>query len=39
LPSARAESCTPPAASLDNLVIHRFDGVGIRGLQLNHPAV
>ena len=27
------------AASLDNLVIHRFDGVGVRGLQLNHPAV
>ena len=25
------------AASLDNLVIHRFDGVGVRGLQLNHP--
>ena len=27
------------AASLDNLVIHRFDGVGVRGLELNHPAV
>ena len=27
------------AASLDNLVIHRFDGVGVRGLPLNHPAV
>ena len=27
------------AASLDNLVIHRFDGVGVRGLQLNHPIV
>ena len=25
------------AASLDNLVVHRFDGVGVRGLQLNHP--
>ena len=27
------------AASLDNLVIHRFDGVGVRGLPLNHPAL
>ena len=27
------------AASLDNLVIHRFDGVGVRGLKLNPPAV
>ncbi|MFA6112314.1 MAG: hypothetical protein WDA75_26440, partial [Candidatus Latescibacterota bacterium] len=26
------------AASLDNLVVHRFDGVGARGLRLNHPA-
>ena len=25
------------ASSLDNMVIHRFDGVGVRGLQLNHP--
>ncbi len=25
------------AASLDNLVIHRFDGVGARGLPLNYP--
>lgn len=25
------------AASLDNLVVHRFDGVGVRGLRLNHP--
>ena len=25
------------AASLDNLVLHRFDGVGVRGLPLNHP--
>ena len=25
------------AASLDNLVIHRFDNVGTRGLRLNHP--
>lgn len=25
------------AASLDNLVVHRFDGVGVRGLKLNHP--
>ena len=25
------------AASLDNLVIHRFDGAAARGLRLNHP--
>jgi gluconolactonase len=25
------------AASLDNLVVHRFDGVGVRGLPLNNP--
>lgn len=25
------------AASLDNLVVHRFDQVGARGLPLNHP--
>ena len=25
------------AASLDNLVVHRFDDVGVKGLQLNHP--
>jgi len=25
------------AASLDNLVVHRFDNTGIRGLKLNHP--
>jgi gluconolactonase len=25
------------AASLDNLVVHRFDEVGVRGLRLNHP--
>ena len=25
------------AASLDNLTVHRFDGVGIKGLKLNHP--
>lgn len=25
------------ASSLDNLVVHRFDGVGVRGLKLNHP--
>jgi gluconolactonase len=25
------------AASLDNLVIHRFDNVGVHGLKLNHP--
>ena len=25
------------AASLDNLVVHRFDGTGVRGLKLNHP--
>ena len=24
------------AASLDNLVVHRFDGTGVRGLKLNH---
>lgn len=27
------------AASLDNLVVHRFDGVGVRGLPLNHPTL
>ena len=26
------------AASLDNLVVHRFDGVGVRGLKLNTPS-
>ncbi len=25
------------AASLDNLVVHRFDNTGVCGLQLNHP--
>lgn len=25
------------AASLDNLVVHRFDDLGVRGLRLNHP--
>lgn len=25
------------AASLDNLVVHRFDDVGVHGLRLNHP--
>ena len=25
------------AASLDNMVIHRFDDTGVRGLPLNHP--
>jgi gluconolactonase len=25
------------AASLDNLVVHRFDNTGVRGLKLNHP--
>ncbi len=25
------------AASLDNLVVHRFNGCGARGLKLNHP--
>ena len=25
------------AASLDNLVVHRFDGVGVTGLRLNYP--
>lgn len=27
------------AASLDNLVVHRFDGVGVRGLRLNNPKI
>jgi gluconolactonase len=27
------------AASLDNLVVHRFDNVGVRGLKLNHPTM
>lgn len=27
------------AASLDNLVVHRFDGTGITGLALNHPKI
>ena len=27
------------AASLDNLVVHRFDGCGARGLPLNHPRI
>jgi gluconolactonase len=27
------------AASLDNLVVHRFDGAGARGLRLNHPKI
>jgi gluconolactonase len=27
------------AASLDNLVIHRFDEVGVRGLRLHHPVL
>lgn len=27
------------AASLDNLVIHRFDHVGVTGLKLNHPKI
>ena len=26
-------------ASLDNLVIHRFDGSGVRGFELSHLAV
>ena len=25
------------ASSLDNLVVHRFDNVGVRGVKLNHP--
>ena len=25
------------AASLDNLVVHRFDGIDARGLKLSHP--
>ena len=25
------------AASLDNMVVHRFDNLGVRGLRLNHP--
>ena len=27
------------AASLDNLVVHRFDNVGVRGLKLNYPKI
>ena len=27
------------AASLDNLVVHRFDNTGVRGLKLNHPQI
>lgn len=27
------------AASLDNLVLHRFDDVGVRGLPLNYPKI
>ncbi len=27
------------AASLDNLVVHQFDDVGVRGLKLNHPKI
>ena len=27
------------AASLDNLVVHRFDGTGVIGLQLNNPEI
>ncbi len=27
------------ASSLDNLVVHRFDGVDARGLPLNHPKI
>ena len=27
------------AASLDNLVVHRFDDIGTRGLPLNHPDI
>jgi sugar lactone lactonase YvrE len=27
------------AASLDNLVVHRFDGTGVRGLRLNYPRI
>ena len=27
------------AAALDNLVVHRFDRVGVRGLPLNHPTI
>ena len=27
------------AASLDNLVVHRFDNTGVRGLKLNHPSL
>jgi len=25
------------AASLDNLVVHQFDNMGVKGLKLNHP--
>ncbi len=27
------------ASSLDNLCVHRFDGIGVRGLRLNHPKI
>jgi hypothetical protein len=27
------------AASLDNLVVHRFNNTGVRGLKLNHPRI
>lgn len=27
------------ASSLDNLVVHRFNNVGVRGLTLNHPRI
>ena len=27
------------AASLDNLVVHRFDNTGVQGLRLNHPEI
>ena len=26
-------------SSLDNLVVHRFDNVGVRGIRLNHPKI
>jgi sugar lactone lactonase YvrE len=27
------------AASLDILVLHRFNGIGVRGLRLHHPKI
>ena len=35
--SARLDAEILLAASLDNLVVHRFDDTGATGLALNHP--